>query len=159
MGHVLVAWKGWSGVPQGQRKSHEIPKYTGRSSIPCNFSYSSWWNGYFMDDYAPIHWARSAQNRFAKHQCDFQHLSWSPHSPDLNPIENVWNMVKRCIRQHSPLPCNLQDLKSCIANVCYSLDVNALQKLVDSMPKRIRAKDGPIKSWSRISNSLASVCI
>jgi len=21
-------------------------------------------------------------------------MSWPPHSPDLNPIENIWHMVK-----------------------------------------------------------------
>ena len=79
------------------------------------------------------------------------------------PIKNVWDIVERRIRKHSPLPSNLQDIKSCIANAWYSLDVNAIQKLVDSIPKWIRAvihaKGGPIKYWSWISNSLASVCV
>ncbi|GFU22896.1 hypothetical protein TNCV_2659341 [Trichonephila clavipes] len=76
-----------------------------------------------------------------------------PHSLDLKPIENVWDIVERRIQQYSPLPSNLQDKKSCIVNAWYSLDVTALQKRVDSMPKRIRAvihaKGGPIKylSW------------
>ena len=119
-------------------------------------------DGYFMDDNAPMHRARIVQNWFAEHQSDFQHLSWPQHSPNLNPIENVWDMVERCIRKHSLLPSNLQDLKSCIANAWYSLDVNALQKHVDSMLKRmtavIRAKDNSIKYWSWLSNSLASAC-
>ena len=80
-------------------------------------------DGYFMDDNAPIHRARSVQNWFAEHQPDFQHLSWPTHIPDLNPIENVWGTVERRIRQFSPLPSNLQDLKNCIANAWYSLDV------------------------------------
>ncbi|GFU31230.1 hypothetical protein TNCV_1742241 [Trichonephila clavipes] len=74
------------------------------------------------------HRARSIQNCFTEHQSDFQYFLWPPHSPDLNPIENVRDMVERLILQHSPLPSNLQDLKSCIANAWYSLDVNALQK-------------------------------
>ena len=73
-------------------------------------------DGYFMNDITPIHRARSIQNWLAEYQFDFQHLSWPPDSPDLNPIENVWDMVERRIRQHSLLPSNLQDLKSCIAN-------------------------------------------
>ena len=72
-------------------------------------------------------------------------------------------MVERRILQHYPLPLNLQDLKRCIANACYSLDVNELHKLVDSMPKRIRenirTKCGQIKLWSWISYSLVSVCM
>ena len=58
------------------------------------------------------------KNSFAEHQSDFQHLSWPPHSPDFNSIENVWNMMERRIRKHSPLPSNSQDQKSCIVNGC-----------------------------------------
>ena len=73
-------------------------------------------DGYFMDDNAPIHRARSIQNWFAEHQCYFQHLSWPSHSSDRNPIKNVWDMAERRIRHHSLLPSNLQHLKSCITN-------------------------------------------
>ena len=43
-------------------------------------------DGYFMDNNAPIHPARTVRNWSAEHQSDFQHISWPPHSPDLNPI-------------------------------------------------------------------------
>ncbi|GFU16927.1 transposable element Tcb2 transposase [Trichonephila clavipes] len=92
-------------------------------------------NRYFMDDSATTHPAQSVQNWFAEHRSDFQHLPLPQHSPNLNPIENVWDMVEKCIQQHSPLQSNSQDLKACIANEWYSLDVNALHKHVDSMPK------------------------
>ncbi|GFU52655.1 hypothetical protein TNCV_3134911 [Trichonephila clavipes] len=68
------------------------------------------------------------KNWFAEHQSDFQHLPCPPHRPYLRPIENMWDMAERRIRQHSPLPSNLQNLKSCIANAWYSLDINALVK-------------------------------
>ena len=68
-------------------------------------------DGYFMDDNATIHRARIVRDWFNEHQSDFQQLSWTPQSPDLNPIENVWDMLERRIRQQSPLPSNIQDLK------------------------------------------------
>ena len=64
-------------------------------------------DGYFMDDNAPTYRAKSVQNWSAEHQFGFQQLSWPLHSPDLIPIKNVWDMVERRIRQHSPLPSNL----------------------------------------------------
>ncbi|GFW53378.1 transposable element Tcb1 transposase [Trichonephila clavipes] len=73
-------------------------------------------DGNFIDENAPVHRARSVQNWLAEHQSDFQRLPLWPHSLDLNPIENVWDMVKRIIQQHSPFPSNLQDLKICIAS-------------------------------------------
>ena len=122
-------------------------------------------DGYFMDDNAPIHRARSVQNWFAEHQSNFQHLSWPLHSPDL-----MWSPSKMygiCWKDASDSTLLLyliyKNLKSCIANAWYSLDVNALQKLVNSLSKWIRAvigeTSGPIKYWSWVSNSLVSVCI
>ncbi|GFU33910.1 uncharacterized protein TNCV_615241 [Trichonephila clavipes] len=46
----------------------------------------------------------------------------------------MWDMVERYF-QPSPLTSNLQDLKCRIANACYSLDVKALKKRVDSIPR------------------------
>ena len=41
---------------------------------------------YFVENNAPMNRVRNVQNWFAEHQSDFQHLSWPPHSPNLNPI-------------------------------------------------------------------------
>ncbi|GFT51910.1 uncharacterized protein TNCV_1226291 [Trichonephila clavipes] len=100
----------------------------------------------YSDGMEMVFWCSS---QLAELQSDFQHLPWKQHSLDLNALENVWDVVKRRYRQNSPLPSNLQDLKSCIVNAWYSLEVNALQKHVDWMTKRIRAsiraKSGVIK--------------
>ncbi|GFW57611.1 hypothetical protein TNCV_2925301 [Trichonephila clavipes] len=100
-----------------------------------------------MDDNATIYRARSVQNWLVEHQSDFQHLPWSPPSPNLNLIENVWDTGKTHIRQHSSLPTNLQDLKSCIANAWYSSEALHKHVYLTSKPIRavIRAKGGPIK--------------
>ncbi|GFT27866.1 uncharacterized protein TNCV_10741 [Trichonephila clavipes] len=105
---------------------------------------------YFMDKNPTIPCTRSVlQNWLVEHQSDFQHIHWSPHNPYLNHVENVWGQAERYPRQHSSLSLNLHDLKDCIVNLWYSLDVNALLKHADSMQKRIRAvicvKGGPIK--------------
>ncbi|GFY10474.1 hypothetical protein TNCV_2565021 [Trichonephila clavipes] len=104
------------------------------------------------------------QNRFAEHQPDFQHHSWTPQKPYLNLIENVRNRLERRIQQCSSHPSSLQDLKSCVAIAC-------LQKCLQNTPKAcrpdaqkriigvIRSKDGPIKYISYVFNSFASVCI
>ena len=116
---------------------------------PAMLHFYSEGDEYFMDDNATIHRARIVRDWFNEHQSDFQQLPWPPQSPELYPIENVWDMLERRIRQQSPLPSNLQDLKVCVANAWYSLDINALQKHVESIPSRIRAviraKGGPIK--------------
>ncbi|GFW48930.1 hypothetical protein TNCV_3901281 [Trichonephila clavipes] len=67
-------------------------------------------DGLFMKGNAIIHRLRNVQKRFAEHQSDFQHLPWPPHSPDLSPGENVWELEERCIPQQTLLPSILQDL-------------------------------------------------
>ncbi|CAG8759349.1 14931_t:CDS:1, partial [Acaulospora morrowiae] len=39
-------------------------------------------------------------------------LSWFFQSPDLNPIENLWDEMKEAIHKKSPVPSNLKELKN-----------------------------------------------
>ncbi|MBW0584921.1 hypothetical protein O181_124636 [Austropuccinia psidii MF-1] len=45
-----------------------------------------------MEDGAPIHIARISNEWHARNQID--KLPWTAHSPNLNPIENVWKTIK-----------------------------------------------------------------
>lgn len=38
-------------------------------------------------------------------------MNWPLRSPDLNPIQHVWDGLGRTIAQHNPPPRTLQDLK------------------------------------------------
>ena len=42
-------------------------------------------------------------------------ISWPPLSPDLNPIENLWDHMKRKIKRRSPQ--TLVELARCILDV------------------------------------------
>jgi hypothetical protein len=64
-------------------------------------------------------------------------INWPADSLDLNPIENIWNILKtRVERQH---PSNLNDLKATIAKKWAKLDNRAIMNLVDSIKSRIIA--------------------
>ena len=46
-----------------------------------------------MQDNAPAHTARMIKEYLSKEGVTM--LEWPPYSPDLNPIENIWNWIKK----------------------------------------------------------------
>jgi transposase len=68
-------------------------------------------------------------------------------SPDLNPIENVWAIMKQ--RLNKKRPKSLEELDQVIQQIWESIEIDILRKLYESMPSRVRkcikAKGHPIK--------------
>ncbi|CAJ0957317.1 unnamed protein product [Ranitomeya imitator] len=64
-------------------------------------------------------------------------MVWPPSSPDLNPIENLWSIIKHKIyeggRQFTPK----QQLWEAILTSCKEIQAETLQKLTSSMDARI----------------------
>ena len=50
------------------------------------------WSDVFQHDKAPCRTACAITSWFQKHQ--IQVLEWAGNSPDLNPIENLWQIIK-----------------------------------------------------------------
>ncbi len=54
----------------------------------------------FQQDLAPAHTAKSTKTWLNDHGVGV--LDWPANSPDLNPIENLWGIVKRKMRNKRP---------------------------------------------------------
>ena len=93
----------------------------------------------FMQDSAPCHVSKLMKAWFAARSVDV--LEWCGSSPDLNPIENLWQRLKRMIRAGGKPPGNLKELEKLIKKAWRQMakDTEYLQNLCDSMPRRLAA--------------------
>lgn len=90
-----------------------------------------------MHDNARPHVARIVNEYLA--EVEIPVVNWPALSPDLNPIEHVWDALGRKIRCRVPRPANLQQLSDVLIEEWNQIDQAYIQNLIDSMPRRIAA--------------------
>ena len=98
----------------------------------------------FQQDNAPIHTSNSTMTWLLSHRIEL--LDWPPNSPDLSPIENIWNILKRRLRRIFP---HLKDLKDneadraefqrCVGIAWQGVPQEDILKCLESLGRRLRA--------------------
>lgn len=69
--------------------------------------------------------------RYSLDDLEIKAIVWPAHSPDFNPIEYVWDNLKR-------LPDTLQDLQATLREEWELINQERIAELIYSMPQRIR---------------------
>jgi transposase len=91
----------------------------------------------FQDDNAPVHRARIVKQW--KEDNSVSDFPWPAQSPDLNPIEHLWDVLERKVRAHKPHPKNLNELMEVLLEEWGKIEPEVLTNLVESMPRRVQA--------------------
>lgn len=63
-------------------------------------------------------------------------LAWPAYSPDMSPIEHVWDVLDRRIRQRVPVPTNIQQLRTAIEEEWTNIPQATIDNLINSMRRR-----------------------
>ena len=66
-------------------------------------------------------------------------LPWPAQSPDLNPIEHIWDYLERRVRGRCPTLKSKADLVSALQEEWITIGPEYLENLVFGMPRRVHA--------------------
>jgi hypothetical protein len=89
----------------------------------------------FQQDNASIHGSKLTAQWFQL--MEIKLLSWSSRSPDLNPIENLWEILASKVYANGRQFASVEELKARIKTCWEEIEVTMIKELVESMPKRI----------------------
>jgi hypothetical protein len=91
----------------------------------------------FQQDNARPHTARATREFLEEN--DVTLLDWPSRSPDINPIEHLWDELDRRV-QHRPVPpANINELAEALEEEWAGIPAEVIRKLIRSMRHRCQA--------------------
>ncbi len=100
-----------------------------------------------MHDNASPHTAPPSLEEIARRE--MPPVVWPACSPDLNPIETIWLMIKQRTKAYEKLPTKIQELRDALAAEWIKITLEEILAVVDTMSERcaavVAANGGPTK--------------
>ena len=91
----------------------------------------------YAQDNDPKHTANLTCQWFQTNQIKL--LACPPQSPDLNPIEHIWHILKLCLNAYRKPPIGMNDLWERVEAEWENINPEICRVLIESMPKRMKA--------------------
>ena len=60
-------------------------------------------------------------------------LPWPAYSPDMSPIEHVWDALDRRVRQRVPVPINIPSIRTAIEEEWDNIPQDTINSLINSV--------------------------
>ena len=90
-----------------------------------------------QQDNARPHVAQVIRNHL--HNQQIETLPWPAVSPDLSPLEHLWDVMERCLRRRSVEPANHQQLAQALQELWNAIPQRQIVHLINSMRRRCQA--------------------
>ena len=88
----------------------------------------------FQQDNARPHVAAVCRDFLQTENVDV--MNWPACSPDLSPIEHLWDALDRRVRQRLPAPANIGELRQALTEEWQNIPQATIDRLIGSMRRR-----------------------
>ncbi|GFW65738.1 transposable element Tcb2 transposase [Trichonephila clavipes] len=134
----------WGGIMLGSRTDHHIfdagsvngTRYCNEILLPYVrlFRGAMGLQFLFMDDNAPCHRTVAAKQLLESE--DIKRMDWPAQSPDLNPIEHVWDLLGRRLAAGTLTPVTVRELRLALQDEWAVMFQQLIDTLILSMGRR-----------------------
>jgi ketohexokinase/beta-glucosidase len=139
LGPLLIWDKDWGKVNSETYCQHTLPLIEGwLKTHPGHL---------FMQDNAAMHYSKYTREEM-NHR-GIHPIFWPPNSPDLNPIEKFWKVMKRRLYERVPIVTAKWELQDAIKEEWGKIKQEFMDELIEDMRERcwavIEAEGGPTR--------------
>ena len=145
MGHNDLLWNGNFKFLEGNMKSRKYIDIVDNCLWPVITKYKADKPWRYMDDNAPCH--RSCEVKTWREENNVPRFPWPAKSPDLNPIENIWLVLKNSVKRIIHTIMTLNDLREHLQSAWENIPLVFIQGLYQTRCRQFILSKGIITKY------------